>query len=52
MVVFNRPLAKSLGLDAEVLDREESRGLCGKRQYKRERPIRADYVHSPERKPS
>jgi len=25
---------------------------CGKRQYKRERPIRADYVHSPERKPS
>ena len=27
MVVFNRPLAKSLGLDAEVLDREESTGL-------------------------
>jgi len=26
--------------------------ICGKRQYKRERPIRADYVHSPERKPS
>jgi len=29
-----------------------ARSRCGKRQYKRERPIRADYVHSPERKPS
>jgi len=27
MVVFNRSLAKSLGLDAEVLEREESTGL-------------------------
>ena len=27
MVVFNRPLAKSLGLDAEVLDREESTAI-------------------------